>query len=121
MVCMWALVVGGIGSLILVFLWLWLLGTGLTPFKRELEELELAWQRVEVAWRSRKRRKAAGYGLWQLWRAYAAWKRKTLVGFIDLTLMRFVFLLSLAVLTIDVCDVALALIEWVRESKTLFG
>ena len=94
-ICMVTLAIAGLGSLGLVIVWY---RDAPAPLRRKLlrrtEELHRAWRTLEALWRRGRRGDALARGLLSVWCAYVAWKRASLVGAIDLTIVRAVVWIS---------------------------
>jgi len=67
----------------------------------KLEELENEWRLLTYLWNQGKGKRAILMGLWRVLLAYAAFKRTSLVGKIDLRLIESIFLLSVVAVGYD--------------------
>lgn len=88
LICAVALLVGGLVSLFLVIYWYQGLDES-TRAKIALREdaWSEAWRSLESLWLRKRYLQALTRGLWEVWRAYAAYKRTSLVGRVDLALI----------------------------------
>ena len=88
-ICFLSVIATGFGSVLIVTIWY--RHTDLATRRKVQErcdELDLAWRRLDLVWRSGSGRRAFCSALGELWSKYVAWKRVTVVGRIDLLTVR---------------------------------
>jgi len=66
------------------------------------EEYDSAWRKMRLHWQRRRRARAVFRGLLEVWLAYGAYKRASLVGRIDYALVRGILGIGLLTLSWDV-------------------
>ena len=99
--CLVTLVFGGLGSLALVIWWHRSLAAAeKKALQRQRSALARAYRRLLYVWKRWRARDLVA-ALYELWRAYTAWKRGTIVGWIDTQLIRAILAVSGLVLGWD--------------------